>query len=249
MARNAAATPSKTRAGRRPPARASSRGPNWGRLVAEGRAARSSADAGRWRIGHLASLVAKQYGSRSLQAFADDIGETYSTVRRYRWVFTRYEPTVRFGYQQLSFSHFQAVAGLPDRTKWLGRADSGCWSVDELVRQSRIGSPSAPSKSSARAAALDLRAPIRQARTHLKGLAHLDDADLRKAATWLEPLLDDLAADIDRLRGRITEIRGLRVVRYRTGANGHRHGNGNGHRTNGNGHGTNGNGRRAKARP
>src|SRR5437763_85790 len=172
MARNAAA---RSRATKQAPARASSRGPDWGRLVAEGRAARASADAGRWRIGHLASLVAKQYGGRSLQAFADDIGETYPTVRRYRWVFTRYEPTVRFRFQQLSFSHFQAVAGLPDRTKWLERADSGCWSVAELARQSRVAAAATSSKSrAARAGRLDLRAPIRQTRSHLKGLARLD---------------------------------------------------------------------------
>src|SRR5947207_7371243 len=139
MARNSAA---RSRAAKQAPGRASSRGPNWGRLVAGGRAARASADGGRWRIGHLASLVAKQYGGRSLQAFADDIGETYATVRRYRWVFTRYEPTVRFRFQQLSFSHFQAVAGLPDRAKWLERAEGGCWSVDELVRQARTSTRS-----------------------------------------------------------------------------------------------------------
>src|SRR6266480_6129957 len=114
-----------------------SRGPNWGRLVAEGRQARGAADAGRWRIGNLASLVAKQYGSGSLQQFADDIGETYSTVRRYRWVYKAYDPSVRFRFQQLSFSHFQVVAGLPDRVKWLERAESGCWSVDQLGTESR----------------------------------------------------------------------------------------------------------------
>src|SRR5207247_1545845 len=97
----------------------------------------------------LASLVAKQYGSRSLQAFADDIGESYSTVRRYRWVATRYEPTMRFRFQQLSFSHFQAVAGLPDREKWLARAENGCWIVDELARQSRPAAERARSAPSA----------------------------------------------------------------------------------------------------
>src|SRR5436190_8924900 len=170
MARNAAA---RSRAAKQAAARASSRGPNWGRLVAEGRAARSSADAGRWRIGHLASLVVSQYGARSLQAFADDIGESYATVRRYRWVYTRYEPTLRFRFQQLSFSHFQAVAGLPDRAMWLKRAESGCWSVDELVKESR--GPAAP-KPTARAAA-SMRAPLREARTHLKQLASLGDQD------------------------------------------------------------------------
>ena len=241
MARNSAA---RSRAAKQAPARASSRGPNWGRLVAEGRAARASADAGRWRIGHLASLVAKQYGGRSLQAFADDIGETYATVRRYRWVFTRYEPTVRFRFQQLSFSHFQAVAGLPDRTKWLERADGGCWSVDELVRQSRAAATASARTSAATSAKTDPRAPIREARSHLKGLAKLDDTDMAKASTWLEPLLDDLAAEIDRLRNRIDEVRGVRVGRYRAGTDGHRT-NGKG---NGNGHRANGNGRRAKAR-
>src|SRR5438309_11221916 len=113
------------------------RGPKWGRLVAEGRQARGAADAGRWRIGHLASLVVKQYGSRSLQQFAEDIGETYATVRRYRWVFKSYDPSVRFRFQQLSFSHFQVVASLPDRVKWLERAESGCWSVDQLATESR----------------------------------------------------------------------------------------------------------------
>src|SRR6266480_1836145 len=171
-----------------------SRGPNWGRLVAEGRAARGSADAGRWRIGHLASLVAKQYGGRSLQAFADDIGETYSTVRRYRWVSTRYEPTVRFRFQQLSFSHFQAVAGLPDRTSWLERAERGCWSVDELIRQSRSTTAGNPSRKPDE----DLRAGMREARTHVRRLASLSEEDFARASSWLEPALDRLASDIER---------------------------------------------------
>src|SRR2546423_10287418 len=135
--RRARARPPAAPRPRSPRAQASSRGPNWGRLVAEGRAARAAADTGRWRIGHLASLVVTQYGARSLQAFADDIGASYSTVRRYRWVYAHYEPTVRFRFQQLSFSHFEVVAGLSDRVRWLSRAENGCWSVDELTRQSR----------------------------------------------------------------------------------------------------------------
>src|SRR2546423_12368914 len=97
----------RTRRAKRPArSQASSRGPNWGRLVAEGRAARGAADAGRWRIGHLASLVAKQYGARSLQAFADDIGEAYPTGRPYRWGHTRSGTTRRFRVQRPSCSHF-----------------------------------------------------------------------------------------------------------------------------------------------
>jgi hypothetical protein len=180
---------------------APSRSLNWGRLVAEGRAARASADQGRWRIGHLASTVAKQYGSRSLQAFAEDIGESYSTVRRYRWVVSRYEPTVRFRFQQLAFSHFQAVAGLPDRVKWLQRAESGCWSVDHLTNESRGVASRPPNRTEA------LRAPLEKATEHLDRLSSLDDRAIAKASRWLEPLLDDLSAEIGRLRRRLRTTR------------------------------------------
>ena len=180
------------------------RGPNWGRLVSEGRSARAAADGGRWRIGQLASLVAKQYGGRSLQAFADDIGESYSTVRRYRWVFTSYDPTIRFRFQQLSFSHFQAVAGRPDAKKWLERAEHGCWSVDELVRQSRARAVAGSStRTNGTAAIADLRTPGSEARTHLRRFRSLDQRQNRKAASWLEPLLDDLEAEIGRIRSKL----------------------------------------------
>jgi hypothetical protein len=217
----------------RPSAQASSRGPNWGRLVAEGRAARGAADAGRWRIGHLASLVAKQYGARSLQAFAEDIGEAYATVRRYRWVYTRYEPTVRFRFQQLSFSHFQAVAGLPDRARWLTKAENGCWSVDELVRQSRTAAGKHPSPR----ADEDSRAPLKEARTHLRRLSSLDDRELVKAWRSVGPAVEQLATEIDRVRDRVSSLQGIRVGPYDA-------------RSNGNGHHAkrNGNGRRAKTR-
>ena len=210
-----------SRSPRPAPRQASPRGLNWGRLVAEGRQARGAADAGRWRIGHLASLVAKQYGSRSLQQFADDIGETYSTVRRYRWVYKCYDPSVRFRFQQLSFSHFQAVAGLPDRAKWLERAESGCWSVDQLTAESR-GVAVSPSKPREKRGAR-----IREAGDELRRYADLDDADFEKASRWIEPLLDELAESIELVRGRLRRTKGVRLGRY----------NGNG------------NGRRAKAKP
>jgi hypothetical protein len=203
------------------------RGPNWGRLVAEGRQARGAADAGRWRIGHLASLVAKQYGSRSLQQFADDIGETYSTVRRYRWVYKAYDPSVRFRFQQLSFSHFQVVAGLPDRVKWLGRAESGCWSVDQLALESR-GVAGASARPAPRRGET-----IRDAGAELRRLAEIDDAGIEKASRWLEPLLDDLTDSIEALRTRLRKVKGVRVGRHsgnRKAGCARSNGNGNGHR-------------------
>ena len=177
-----------------------SRGPNWGRLVAEGRQARGAADAGRWRIGHLASLVAKQYGSGSLQQFSDDIGETYSTVRRYRWVYKAYDPSVRFRFQQLSFSHFQVVAGLPDRVKWLERAESGCWSVDQLGTESRGGAISATARARQ-------GARLRDAREELQRYADLDDREFAKASKWLEPLLDELTESISTVRSRLRKTK------------------------------------------
>jgi hypothetical protein len=35
----------------------------------------------------------------------------------------------------------------------------------------------------------------------------LDDAEISKASRWLGPMLDDLAAEIGRLRGRMTRAR------------------------------------------
>jgi hypothetical protein len=177
------------------------RGPNWGRLVAEGRQARGAADAGRWRIGHLARLVVKQYGARSVQQFAEDIGETYATVRRYRWVYKSYDPSVRFRYQQLSFSHFQAVAGLPDRAKWLARAEHGCWSVDQLTSESRGIATSASGPRDRQDAA------IRRAGDELRRVADLDDAAIAKASRWLDPLLDDLTDSIQLVRRRLRKVR------------------------------------------
>ena len=95
---------------------------DWGRIVAEGRAARAAADGASWRIGHLALLVERRYASGALQKFAEAIGESYGTVRRYRWVAKAYDADIRLRHPGLSFSHFQAVAGLPDRLPWLQRA-------------------------------------------------------------------------------------------------------------------------------
>src|SRR5205085_9967586 len=77
-------------------------------------------------------------------------------------------------------------------------------------------------------------ASIREARTTLKRLASLRVADLSKASSWLEPALEELAGEIERVRGRLRSANGVRVVgRYRAIANGNGQratSNGNGHR-------------------
>lgn len=193
---------------------------DWGRIVAEGLAARAAADGGCWRIGHLALLVERRYASGALQRFSAAIGESYGTVRRYRWVAKAYDPDIRLRLPTLSFSHFQTVAGHPDRLTWLQRAARGSWSVDRLTRESRGAAE--PKRTPARAASrLDrIRTSIGELRRSLAPAAGLTDASLASAGKeWLIAELDDLALEIDRLRARVRRAaetrRPLKVARER----------------------------------
>lgn len=180
---------------------------DWNRLVTEGRAARRSADGGRWRIGQLASLVERRYRSGALKRFADEIGESLGSVRRFRWVVESYDPTARLRFGDLSFSHFQAVAALPDRLLWLQRAQRGSWSVDRLITESR-------KRGDAAQAAL-LR-PFESMTRRLAALAESDQRALQKAAkAGLKDALDELAEQVEALRARLdgTQKRALKRVR------------------------------------
>lgn len=180
---------------------------DWGRLVDEGRSARVDADAGRWRIGQLASLVQKRYRSGALQRYAVDIGESYSSVRRYRWVVTRYDHDARFRFPSLSFSHFQAVASLRDRLVWLDRAQRNGWSVDQLMRTSHGADRGA-------------EAPLDRARATIEGLhrslAHLSglvaEAISAPERRVLAGMLSDVAAEIERLQKALGSSRGRPAV-------------------------------------
>jgi len=173
---------------------------DWNRIVSEGRAARAAADGGAWHIGGLALLVEKRYRSGALQRFADEIGESYGTVRRFRWVAGAYDPSARLRYAGLSFSHFQAVASLPDRLMWLQRAYRGGWSVDRLVAESRKRSTAKTASESL------LRKPIESATRRLARLVNEIDprrlpADSRRA---LEEAVAELAEQVETLRARLT---------------------------------------------
>jgi hypothetical protein len=196
---------------------------DWGRIVAEGRAARAAADGGSWRIGHLALLVERRYASGALQRFAEAIGESYGTVRRYRWVAKAFDPDIRLRFPGLSFSHFQAVAGHPDRLTWLQRASRGSWSVDRLARESRAGAP-APAKRPKARDLTRLRSSIEGLRRSLPTAAALDDAAIAgEGKAWLVEALDDLLAEVERLRERVRRAtraaesrRPLKVARERS---------------------------------
>ena len=195
---------------------------DWRRIVAEGRAARGGMDGGKWRIGLLALLVERRYASGALQRFADDIGESYGTVRRYRWVAKSYDPHTRTRFADLSFSHFQAVAGLPDRLTWLERAERGSWSVDRLTRESRAAAKTKPAKRSEDPLP-GLRRSLEGVRRWMEPTALLDDIALSDAGrAWLADELDALAESIGRLRERVNRattraeaLRSPKVARVR----------------------------------
>jgi hypothetical protein len=180
---------------------------DWARLVAEGRAARTAADGGRWRIGGLALLVERRYASGALQRFAEEIGESYGSVRRYRWVTKSYDPNARARFGTLSFSHFQAVAGQPDKLVWLERAERGSWSVDRLVRETRSAPAPAkkPAQNVAPAVALGrLRSSIEGVRKVIVPASLADDIAISDAGKeWLGEAIDDLIEELGRLRERV----------------------------------------------
>ena len=186
---------------------------DWGRIVAEGRAARAAADGGRWRVGHLTLLIERRYASGAVQRFAEAIGESYGTVRRYRWVAKAYDQNIRLRLPSLSFSHFQAVAGLPDRLTWLQRAARGSWSVDRLTRESRGTKPAAQQRRNPQAL-VRMRSTIAELRRSLPSAAALEDAAIAGAGKeWLTEALEGLAREIERLRERV--VRATRAAESR----------------------------------
>jgi hypothetical protein len=183
---------------------------DWARMVREGRTARQAADGGAWRIGQLAALVERRYRSGALKRFAEEIGESAGTVRRYRWVAAAYDERARARFADLSFSHFQAVAGLPQRLTWLERAQRGRWSVDRLVRTVRADTRPGTAQH------LRMRAPVDAAAKRIGALADADDRVLARAArAGLAEAVEELAAQLERLRARLraAQKRSMKLAR------------------------------------
>jgi hypothetical protein len=170
---------------------------DWRRLVADGRAARAAADGGSWRIGDLALLVERRYATGALKRFAQEIGESHGSVRRFRWVAGAYDAAARARFADLSFSHFQTVASLDDRMLWLERASRGSWSVDRLTDQSRFGAGKTGDDRLVR--------PVATAARSLERLIeNADDREFARAArAGLAEAVDELAGQIERLRARL----------------------------------------------
>ena len=182
---------------------------DWTRLIKEGRAARTAADGGAWRIGDLAALVELRYASGALKRFAEEIGESLGTVRRLRWVAGAYDDSVRARFS-LSFSHFQAVASFADRATWLERAQRGGWSVDRLATTAR-GTNATPQPPH-----VALRSSVEAASKRISALTEADDRIIAKAVrAGLADAVDELAAHVERLRARLrkTQRRSMSVAR------------------------------------
>jgi hypothetical protein len=183
---------------------------DWARLVREGRAARQAADGGAWRIGLLATMVERRYASGALKRFADEIGESLGSVRRFRWVAGAYDERARARFSDLSFSHFQAVASLADRMTWLERAQRGSWSVDRLASTARATdrTPPAPHEM--------LRAHVEAAAKKVSALADSDERTLAKATrAGLADAVEELVSQVERLRARLRGVqkRSIKLAR------------------------------------
>jgi hypothetical protein len=183
---------------------------DWARLVREGRAARQAADGGAWRIGLLAGMVERRYASGALKRFADEIGESLGSVRRFRWVAGAFDERARARFSDLSFSHFQAVASLPDRLTWLERAQRGRWSVDRLATTSRSTGrdPTAPYEA--------LCAHVTAASKRISTLMSSDERTFAKAArNGLADAVEELADQVEKLRARlrVTQKRSIKLAR------------------------------------
>ncbi len=185
--------------------------PEWNRLVAEGRAARKAADGGSWRIGDLALQVERRYRSGALKRFAEAIGETAGTVRRLRWVAQTYDRNARERFADLSFSHFQAVAGLSDRLLWLERARRGAWSVSRLSAYSRSA------ESSPTPIEIRVRKPLDNAARQIAKIVEIDQRKLTKAArAGLAEAVTELEEQLEVLRAKLlrsASARKLKLVR------------------------------------
>ena len=182
---------------------------DWARLVKEGRAARKAADGGAWRIGDLAALVEHRYASGALKRFAEEIGESLGSVRRFRWVAGAYDESQRQRFS-LSFSHFQAVASFSDRTTWLERAQRGAWSVDRLATTAR-GANSTPQPPH-----IAYKSSVEAVAKKVSSLNEADDRLLAKAVrAGLADVVEELAEQVERLRARLAKAqrRSMSVAR------------------------------------
>jgi hypothetical protein len=99
------------------------------------------ADSSAWWLGDWLIYGQSHFPDRYERSLAETALD-YQTLRNYAWVARKYPPEQRR--ERLSFQHHAEVASLPEpeRDRWLGRAEEGGWSRNELrrlLREDRVG--------------------------------------------------------------------------------------------------------------
>jgi hypothetical protein len=88
-----------------------------------------------WAKGDLATEAAETYGR--LKELCEEIGQNYGYWRILSSVAQAYDKETRDKFLDLTFSHFQVVAGKENRVELLQKAHDEGWSVSRLVKEIR----------------------------------------------------------------------------------------------------------------
>ena len=109
---------------------------SWEELCSTGLELRANKDESQWRLGDLALLVEKSYGSNSLAKFAIDININKNSLSQYRRVSSAFPPHTRS--QVLSHRHHLILAGQDKRFELLKECEEKNITTSQLeLRYSR----------------------------------------------------------------------------------------------------------------
>jgi hypothetical protein len=72
----------------------------------------------------------------SLMEFSEHVNDSYQTLKKYRWVASRYNQVLRR--TNLSYSHHELVAAREDRVEWLKKAEENRWSVRTMLEEIQV---------------------------------------------------------------------------------------------------------------
>jgi hypothetical protein len=146
----------------------------------------------RWSVADEA-LAAKRRGRHGLAEFAHEHGIARSTARRWAWVAEAYPPSQRV-MANLTYSHFEAVARMPNRVEMLRRASAERWSVSRLKTDAAL-SAGADSGSQDRLAMRSFGPKtIAEAEAYITKLAEVEAAGRARMSPTVRTAVERLAA-------------------------------------------------------
>jgi hypothetical protein len=71
----------------------------------------------------------------SLREFSEHVSDSYETLKKYRWMASKYEQVLRR--TDLLFTHHEVVAARDDREEWLKKAAEQHWSARQMDKEIR----------------------------------------------------------------------------------------------------------------